>query len=117
MMAFAHRRREPDPLETTGEQLIEAREHADAGIRLAFPQLLSRLAEGQRPEEDTTAAPVDHSVAAKVATHLMDADDAIWEASKALPLEGQLELHHALQSVKKEIGSIAKELDRRWSDG
>lgn len=112
-MAFAHNR---EPEETTDQELAEAMERTDAGNRLAFPQLLSQMAERGRPAPDTTVAPVDHSVAAKVAVHLMDADDAIWEASKALPLEGQLELHHALQTVKKELGSIAKELDRRWSE-
>src|SRR5215218_644416 len=107
-MAFAHRR---EPEETTDQELAEAMERTDAGMRLAFPQLLSRMAEGGRPEPDTSAAPVEHGVAAKVASHLMDADDAVWEASKALPLEGQLELHHALQTVKTELASIAKELD------
>lgn len=113
-MAFAHNR---EPLETTDQELAEALERADAGNRLAFPQLLSQMAERSRPAEDTSTAPVEHEVAAKVAAHLMDADDAIWEAAKALPLEGQPALHLALQSVKGQVASIAKELDRRWSDG
>lgn len=110
-MSFAHGR---EPEETSDEQLAEAMERADAWIRLAFPQLLSRMAERQRPQADPTALPVEHETATRVAKHLLDADSAVRAAAKELPLKGQLELHHHLNSILNDLQRLGDELVRRW---
>ncbi len=97
------------------EELIEARERMDAGLRLALPQLAERIGIGSKevaaPEEK---APVDHATATKVGTRLLDAHKAVMEAAVELPLDGQVDLHLALNGLVNEIDRIAGELAERW---
>ena len=98
------------PEEPKLEELIEARERMDAGLRLAFPQLTERI--GTRPEPDEKE-PVDHEVAAAVGAGLWDAKAAVMEAAVALPLTQQ-DLHLALNGLVNEIDRITGELAERW---
>lgn len=101
------------PIEPTLEQLVEAREQVDAGLRLAFPQLHEQIAAGvQGAPADKKA--VDHEIATEVGTKLLDARKAIMDAGVALPLDGQVDLHLAFSGLLNEIDRVTGELAQRW---
>jgi hypothetical protein len=104
-------------LNVTDAQLREAAERADAGNRLAFPELFDSAAD--EPVQAKPASPkeeIDHETAAKVGRELLAAHQAIYNAAKALPLKPQIDLHLGLNGLINEIDRIAGELAKRWAD-
>ena len=112
-MAFMHGKgddRVPDA--PSFEELAEARERADAGHRIAFPQLFGKRVEHKEPVAEK--AKVDHATATVVGTKLLDAHKSLMEAALALPLDGHADLHLAFNALVNEIDRISGELAERW---
>jgi hypothetical protein len=96
------------------EQLIEAREMADAGLRLAYPQLFERL-DGERRQEEEPA-PIDHEDAAAIGVGLLQIEEELRSIALRLPLAGHKDLHLALNGMLNEVDRIAKVLAERWGE-
>jgi hypothetical protein len=95
------------------QELLEARERADAGFRLALPHLAERLGLGAK-EAAQTKATIDHQTATRVGTKLLEAHEAVMDAALELPLEGQMDLHLAFNGLVNELDRISQVLAERW---
>lgn len=95
--------------ETSQEELIEARERTDAGIRLACPYLFDR-------EKSASFVPpaLDSESAQRVSSKLLDAEVAIKAAGREIPLEGEQALHKQLNGLVNQIGDIGAVLAERF---
>jgi hypothetical protein len=102
--------------EVTDAELVEAVERVDRGFRLALPELAQEIGlggeGGEKPQREPR--PVDHATATEVGSRLLDARKAVMEAGVALPLDGQADLHLALNGLVNEIDRITGELADRW---
>lgn len=109
-MAFVNRRKQA-PLETTDEKLVEAREMADAGLRLVLPQLFEQV-----EEAPDTPEPVAHEDATVIGTELLAIKESVTRMGVRLPLEGYKDLHLAFNGLLNEVDRIGAVLAERWGD-
>ena len=96
------------PAEPTIEELVEARERTDAGMRLAFPHLFDRLMPPAAPE------PLNAEAAARVGAQLLDAQAAILTAAAQVPLEGEELLHSSFNQLINQLDGIGRALAERF---
>jgi hypothetical protein len=98
------------PVEPTLDQLADARERADAGLRLAFPQLYERPAPSPEPVVE-----VDSETVGKVGSDLAQARQKVIDAGMHLDLEGNVDLHLRLNALVNEIDRFGAVLAERHS--
>jgi hypothetical protein len=103
-----------DALAPTDEQLLEARESADLGLRLVFPQLYERLGREQAREE--MPATIDHETAAAIGADLLELRERILALEVKLPLEGNVDLHLAFNAMLNEIDRLGGVVAERWGE-
>lgn len=103
-----------EALAPTDEQLLEAREAADLGLRLVCPQLYERLARERAPEE--APATINHEDAAAIGADLLSIRERVLRMGARLPLEGNKDLHLAFNGMVNEVDRIAGVLAERWGD-
>lgn len=99
--------------EPTIMELIEARERADGGLRLAVPMLFDGLGADPAPVVTVNPPEVDHDTAKLVGGELLDARLAVEGAGKGLPLEGHVDLHLRFNALINEIDRIGAILAER----
>jgi hypothetical protein len=102
-------------LAPTQEELLEARDLVDAGLRLAFPQLFERLIE-RPPLQKEEGAPIGHEDAAAIGGSLLEIEERLRAIALRLPLAGHTDLHLALNGMLNEVDRLAKTLAERWGD-
>lgn len=100
----------PMPVEPTIDELVEARECTDAGLRLAFPQLFERAAPAPEPDIE-----VDTETASKVGADLAEARQKLIDAGMHLDLEGNVDLHLRLNALVNDIDRFGAVLAERHS--
>jgi hypothetical protein len=93
----------------TQEELIDARERTDAGMRLAFPHLFDRS-----DPPPFVPPPLDAEAEKRVSSKLLDAQAAIHEAAMEVPLEGEPTLHERFNALRTELDYIAVSLTERF---
>lgn len=108
-----------DPARTLAEpslaELAEARERADAGIRLAMPEFAERLAIGAAPfTPDQIPADLDPLFALKAIDHLREARIEFREALKDADRMGDLTLHTELVDRSADLDDLLDVLTERW---
>lgn len=101
-------------LAPTEDELLQAGEMADAGLRLAYPQLYERLDAEQRREE--SPAPIDHEAATEIGRDLLATEERLRSIALRLPLAGHKDLHLALNGMLNEVDRVAKVLAERWGE-
>ncbi len=108
-MSFDHKDFRDVPVPATNE-LLEARERMDAGLRLACPHLFDRTREAQ----GSIPPPLDAEVAKRVSSKLLDAQADIRAAAFEIPLEGEIQLHKQLNALVNQIDDIGAVLAERF---
>jgi hypothetical protein len=100
----------PLPASPTINELIEARERADAGLRLAMPQLAERLGVGEdHPEPEPIAAEAFE----RTGSDLLDIRAALVVAGARFPLKGHVAIHQALNGLVNGVDDLAALLSER----
>lgn len=97
---------------TSDEELIEAREQADAGIRAAMPQFmesLARVESGAAPEPE----PVSAEAIQKSGSDLLDIRAALKVIAHRFPLEGNEEVHGWVNALINGTDALAALLAER----
>lgn len=97
----------------TNEELLEAAERADAGHKLAYPRLFDQSTAGE-PEQPV--ARIDHKTAKTIGSELLDMQGSIFRTALALPLEGHMDIHLALNGLGNEVERLLKVVSERWED-
>lgn len=99
----------------TDAELVEAREQADAGLRLAFPQLAERASSPEVAERQ----PLNPETAERVADDLATGRGELMAALKRLDLDreqdGAADLHLRIGAVVNELDDISALLAERHS--
>lgn len=94
-------------------ELMEARERADAGIRLAMPQLAERIGiSDPEPEVPADPGPI---FAIKVIDHLREARIEFREALMDADRMGDWALHMELAKRTADLDDFLEVLGERWS--
>lgn len=99
-------------LAASDEELIEAREQADAGIRAALPQFmesLERVESGSAPKPE----PVSAEAIQKTGTDLLDIRAALQVIGTRFPLDGDEEIHGWVNALINGTDSLAALLSER----
>jgi hypothetical protein len=104
-----------EALAPTDEQLLEARESADLGLRLVFPQLFESLEREQAAEEETPAT-IDHETATAIGADLLELRERVLALGLKLPLEGNADLHLAFNAMLNEIDRLGGVIAERWGE-
>lgn len=99
-------------LAPSNEELMEAAERADAGHKLAFPQLFDQSSAAAR----STVATIDHESASAAGNELLDIKASIDKVALALPLEGQMDIHLALNVMGNEVEWLLALVSERWGE-
>jgi hypothetical protein len=97
------------PAEPTINQLIEARERADAGIRLAMPQLAEQL--GGVPEGEPDR--ISPEAFERTGSDLLDIRAALVVAGARFPLKGHEAIHQAINGLINGTDDLASLLSER----
>lgn len=100
-------------LAPTDEELAQAAEMADAGLRLAYPQLHERL-EAERHQEEEPA-PVEHEDATAIGVDLLEIEERLRAIAMRLPIKGHHDLHLALNGMLNEVSRLGGVLAKRWA--
>lgn len=98
------------PAEPTLEELVEAREQMDAGLRLAFPMLTEQVASEPAKPRPT----ISHEEGTAAAHELLNAEDALRKAARAVALEGNITFHLHLNVALNELREAGSELTDGW---
>jgi hypothetical protein len=100
------------PAEPTINELIEARERADAGLRLAMPQLAERLGAG---EPDPEPEPIAAEAIERTGSDLLDIRAALMVAAGRFPLKDNDEIHGWINALVNGTDALAALLSERCS--
>jgi len=96
--------------EPTIDQLVDARERTDAGMRLALPHLFERPAPAPEPVVE-----VDAETAQAIGVDLGEAAQKVIHAGMHLGLEEHPDLHLRLNAIVNEINDFGAVLAERHS--
>jgi hypothetical protein len=92
------------------EELIEARDRTDAGLRLALPQLFDDV----EPQKAEAPASIDHETAKEIGNDLLEVQGAVSRIALALPLKGHMDIHLALNGMGNEVDRLLALVSERW---
>lgn len=112
-MAFAHRRNRT-PLETTDEKLVDAMEMADAGVRLAVPQLAEQLGIGVKDPPVKEQVPTE--LRDLILERLQEHHEAYIQTLKLLDRCADPIAHIAIGDLVGRLKVEAENLEERWGD-
>lgn len=104
-----------DPIETDTERLIEAREQADGGVRLAMPQLAEMIGLGATHPSQPPAE-LDAETAEAAGRALGRAREEVVAAALPVPFEGHDDLHLRFNGLVNEMDRIGAILAERTRD-
>jgi hypothetical protein len=97
-------------LAASDEELIEARERADAGLRLALPQFMESLDAHDPP---SSQEPVSKEAYKRTGSDLLDIRAALIVIGRRYPLEGYGDIHGTVNDLVNRVDHLGSVLSER----